>query len=567
MNLLRKTHTLAHVLKWRMNWDKVDLDFKPSETLNGKFVSARQAVKLIKDTDVCISSGMAGNARCSVFFWAIREAFLKENRPKNLTWVTVSAQGGRGKAPGTIEELDPPGLVKEYLSGHVETAKSLLRSAENGNLEIHTFPQGEMTFLLEAQARGESSIDSKTGIGTFLDPRVGKGTPVTPNANNNYVSVSAEDPEKLTYHLPKIDVAVFSAPYADKEGNIYFQDAAVITENIESALAARYNGGKVMVAVSKIIEKDKERISLTADMVDAIVVNPLNEQTASVKQKKYWPMFTKGAEVDEKTALDKIRMVNNIMGIAPKRGRLEETLCRMAASLFVKETDKDSLANFGIGLPEEVGRVLMESGVHRNIICSSETGVYNGLPTPGMFFGGAINPKEIHSSAWMFKHYEENLDVSILGMMQVDSEGNVNVSTKGPKVTDSIGPGGFINISSSAKTIIFVGGWMSRSNMKIKDGVLQLKTNGVPRFVKKVDHVTFCGKQALKSGKKVFYVTNVGVFKLTERGLELRQVVPGVNIQKDIIEVSEARIIVPRNKRIPVCCNRTMSGKGFQLKF
>lgn len=565
--MIHQTHAFSHALKWRMTWNKHDLDYQPQVQGCPKFMSARKAASMIQDSDVCISSGMAGNARCSIFYWAVKDSFLTNHHPKNLTWITVSAQGGRGKAPGTIEELDPPGLVTQYISGHVETAKSLLKSAEAGNLDIHTLPQGEMTFLLEAQANGETSIDSKTGIGTFLDPRIGSGSALTPRSGSKYITVSKNDPEQLTYHLPKIDVAVFSAPYADSKGNIYFHDAAVITENIESAMAARKNGGKVLVAVSRVIEEDPEKISLSSEYVDAIVVNPWNEQTASIKQRKYWPMFTRKAQEDEQRSMDKLRTINKMLGITPKRGPIEDALSRMTASLFVKEVKKKSLINLGIGLPEEVGRFLLKGGIYKDVICSSETGVYNGLPTPGIYFGGAINPKEIHSSAWMFKHYRENLDVSVLGLLQVDSEGNVNVSKKGPSITDCVGPGGFINISCCAKTIIFIGSWMAQSTFSMRDGVLNLKSAGKSRFVNKVDEITFSGKQALKHGKKVFYVTNVGIFKLTHRGLELIQVAPGINIQKDIVETSSARIIVPRDRTIPVVSNDVMTGKGFHLKY
>ena len=53
-----------------------------------------------------MSSGIAGNARCAVFFWAIRNCFLKTGHPQNLTWINIAAQGGRGKVPGTVEEIE-----------------------------------------------------------------------------------------------------------------------------------------------------------------------------------------------------------------------------------------------------------------------------------------------------------------------------------------------------------------------------------------------------------------------------------------------------------------------------
>lgn len=569
MNLIDKAKITGQVLWWRATSAKRDLDYKPGNTaeLSPKFVSAREAAGLIENGSVCISSGMAGNARCSIFYWAIREAYLGEKRPGGLTWITVSAQGGRGRVPGTVEELDPPGLVDRYISGHVETTKSLLARAEEGHIELHTLPQGEMTFLLEAQARGEEIVESGTGVGTFLDPRCGTGSPVTPGAKSSFVRVSENDPGKLAYRLPKIDVAMFSAPYADAEGNIYYKNAAVITENTESAMAARKNGGKVLVAVSGIIEKDPSAISLPGSMVDAVVVNPRNEQTATIRQRNYWPMFTAGGNVDEADAVEKLRFINRLMRVTPSRGPVENTLSRMAATLLTRQTKKGSLINLGIGLPEEVGRLLFEGGLYQDLVCSSETGVFHGLPTPGVYFGAAINPRKIRSSAWIFDHYKKHLDLTVLGLMQVDSLGNVNVSKRGPRVTDYVGPGGFLNIAASARTIIFMGSWMAKAKMSIEDGRLSIQKPGIVKFVEAVEQVTFSGQSALEQGKKVFYVTNVGIFRLTRRGMELIRVAPGIDIERDILAVSRAKIVLPESGRVPEVPQEIMTGASFRLQW
>jgi len=162
---------------------------------------------LIKDEDTVISTGMAGSGRCSIFYWALKDRYQEEAQPCNLQWVTVSAQGGRGRAPGTVEELAIPGLVKEYITGHIETAKAFLKIAEEGHVELHTMPQGEITMLLKAQSEGKNTIESPIGVGTFLDPRTGTGSATTPNAKNSYISVNGDE-DKLVYHLPNIDVTV-----------------------------------------------------------------------------------------------------------------------------------------------------------------------------------------------------------------------------------------------------------------------------------------------------------------------------------------------------------------------
>jgi propionate CoA-transferase len=203
--------------------------------LPGKFRSARAAVDMIPDSACVISCGFAGNARCSIFFWALRERYLQVGEPKWLTWISVGAQGGRGRVPGTVEEVALDGLVSAYISGHSETAKAMLRLADAGRLELHALPQGEMTEVIEAQARGERNVRSRSGVGSFLDTRVGRGSPVTPNATMQFAQA---DDDAIVYSLPQIDVALISAPYADRAGNIYFHDAATISENSEATRAA-----------------------------------------------------------------------------------------------------------------------------------------------------------------------------------------------------------------------------------------------------------------------------------------------------------------------------------------
>lgn len=77
---------------------------------------------------------------------------------------------------------------------------------------------------------------STTGVGTVLDPRCGRGSPVTPDARENFIESAGE---QLRFRLPALEVAVIAAPWADAAGNIYFHDAATITENVEAARAGK----------------------------------------------------------------------------------------------------------------------------------------------------------------------------------------------------------------------------------------------------------------------------------------------------------------------------------------
>lgn len=551
MTIAEKIKTIGHLIKWRLSWNKKNLDFHPGKNVSKKFITARQAASLINDESVCISSGIAGNARCSVFFWAIRESFLKTGHPKNLTWMNIAAQGGRGKVPGTVEEIAVAGLLKCYISGHHETVRAQLKIAEEGKLELHTLPQGVMSFILEAMGKEnpKNYFHSKVGIKTFFDPRNGSGSAITAAAKNKLVSV---DGDLLRYTMPNIDIAFFNAPYADSEGNIYFHHAATISENKFSSKAARANKGKAIATVSAIIPKNEKWISVTADEIDYIVVHPYNEQVGTVQQRKFWPMFTAGSKENAIEGIKKIKFINRFLKITPVRGETGHVLGRLGAFVFVKFIRKNSLVNIGVGFPEEVASQLMQHNLHNELIFTTEAGSYGGLPASGVFFGASINPLHLESSTETFYRYVNDLDAAILGFLQIDSSGNVNASKKGNKITEYVGPGGFPDIASGAKVVLFVGTWMSGGKFIIKDQKLKLIKKGKPKFVKQVDEITFNGEEGLKSGKKIFYITNVGVFTLTKKGLMLIMVMPGIDIEKDIINASEATIILPDDNKVPV---------------
>jgi propionate CoA-transferase len=558
VNLLDKAQLLAHIVRWR------DTAYLPPEPLPDKFKSARAAVDLIPDGACGISCGIAANARCSILFWALRERFEQTGSPSGLTWISVGGQGGRGRVPGTVEEVGRDGLVTRYIAGHTETAKSLLHLADANRLELHTLPQGEMAHAVEAQGQGEREVRSRTGIGSFLDPRVGRGSPVTPNATTQFVEA---DGDELVYTLPPIDVAFINAPYADRDGNIYFANAATITEIVEAARAARQNGGLALVSVAGLTGHDETAIGLRADDVDVIVINPRNEQVGSIPQLEFWPMFTAGANVDVHEADARLRFINKTLGITPRRSALDHALARLGAMTFTENVSPGATVNIGVGLAEEVCRVLYESGVHEQITFTTESGPYGGLPAPGIFFGAAINPERLESSAWMFHHYRENLDAAMLGFLQLDSAGNINLSRRGTRMLDYVGPGGAPSIIESAKTVLFIGKWMQDAKVSIDGERLRIDEPGKPKLLEHVDEVTFNGRVGLERGKQVFYVTDLAVLELTDAGLTLRAVMPGIDIERDLLANTHAEIVVPDDSAPQTVPASIVTGEDFSLRF
>lgn len=563
MRLTEQLSLVARIVRWRLTWNRRDLDHRPAGDVDARFMSAREAVGLVPDGACCLSTGMAGNARCTALFRAFREAFERTGHPRDLTWIAVGGQGGRGKAPGSVEEVGVDGLVSRFIAGHVETVKSMLGLAGAGRLELHVLPQGEMTFCLEAQAEGRAEVSSTTGIGTFLDPRVGRGSPVTDRAAENFVRVDAD---RLAYRLPPLDVAVIGAPWADALGNVYFRDAAMITENREAARAAKANGGRVLVVVGGVVPHDPAAVSLPREMVDAIFVDPYAEQTILSPQKDCWQLFTPGGDGNDEKAIQRLRFVNRFLRLTPVRGAVECALGRLGADQFARAVKPGACVNIGVGFGEEVCRELYSSPLGAGITFTSETGVYGGMPAPGVYFGAAVNPRRMESSAWMFHHYADHLDATILGFLEVDSSGHVNVSRRGPEMTDYVGPGGFPSITNAAKHCFFVGTFMQGARWRVEGGRLSLLQPGRPKFRQSVEEITFNGQRALETGKKVWFITNVGVFRLAPEGLLLERVMPGVDVERDIRPNCEAEFLLPPGgpAEVPAA---VVTGRDFSLSW
>jgi propionate CoA-transferase len=562
MSFFLKAQTAVQLIRWKRNVNKFLLDYPPPVN-TGKFMTARQAAGLIPDDAVVMSTGMTGTMRPAVLYRAVRTVFESTGHPRRITWITAGGAGGRGRVPGTVEEIAAPGLLKHFVSGHLETARHILDMGAKGQCELSVLPQGTITHLAEAQARGEGFVLSDVGVDTFMDPRVGNGSLVIPGTGTQLVSVQDD---QLRYTLPGVSVACVIGSAADEEGNIYQTGAPILAESREAARAARRNGGLVIVTVGGLVPKNESQIFLRADEVDAVVVNPRQEVALAVPQTRPWPALLPGANEDVARAMAKVQVLNSMTKLDPTRSTVDRMLARQAAHLFQRICKPGVRCIIGYGLPQEVGRLIHEGGLGRQMTFLIETGVYGGVPAPGIFFGMAFNPERLMTSAEMFHYCEEHLDVTILGMLQVDEEGNVNVSRKSDDPAKYIGPGGFQNLATCAKKIIFVGAFSARSKLVLEGGRLTLQEPGISKFVKKVDEVTFSAKAALRAGKEVYYVTPLGAFKLTDRGLELIQTAPGIDILRDIQSNAQMTLQIPDGD-LPQLGMDIMTGEGFRLSW
>ena len=208
------------------------------------------------------------------------------------------------------------------------------------------------------------------------------------------------------------------------------------------------------------------------------------------------------------------------------------------------ELEEHSFVNLGFGIPEWVSLVGAEEGIADQVIFSVESGPIGGVPLSGQSMGSSYNYEARYKTGDMFDLVDGGcLAMTCLGAAQIDEKGNVNVSKFNGRMT---GPGGFVNISQTAKKVCFVGTFTAGGfSSEIKDGSLSIVKEGkIKKYVKEVEQITFSGEYALESGQEVLYISERAVFKLTDRGVMLIEIAPGVDIEKDILGQMEFRPVI-----------------------
>ena len=494
-----------------------------------KVVSSSEVVKYIKDGDMVAISGSGGSGSCEAVLKAIKDAFLATGHPRNLGVTCGISPGNLTEDEVGMNMLAKPGLVSKAICAHLGMGRVFGNAIGNNQFPTFAVPLGVMNHLYRAIAGKEIGVLTHIGLNTFADPRL-NGCRANEKANElpDIVElVNLDNKEALLYKAFPINVAIIKATYADSDGNVSLEHEAVIGEQYNMALAAHNSGGIVIAQVEKVVPKGglKARNAIIhSSYVDYVVVAEPDYSLGEYNMPKYRPEITG----DIKIPLESV-------AIRPLDNR---KVCGRRAAMELKCGD---VINLGVGMPDSVANVAIEEDFSDDIYLSVETGPTGGVPIGGVAFGGSMNPDSVVSTAEQFDAYNGgSLNMAILGLAEVDEEGNVNVSKFGTRVT---GPGGFINITQCTKKVVFMGTFTTSGlDEEIKNGKLVINTEGKKKkFVKTVEQVTFSAKQARINGQEILYVTERGVFKLDKEGITLIEIAPGVDINKDILDQMEFR--------------------------
>jgi propionate CoA-transferase len=484
-----------------------------------KVITADEAGALIPDDATIFLGGLAVTSLPEEVLQGVERTFLASGHPRNVTTWACGAVGNSGEAG--MKHFAHKGMIKRVIAGHFgQTGKEMMKMVFDGEVEAYNFPQGSLSHLTRQIANRSPGLLTQVGLGTFVDPRLEGGKMNSRSTEDLVKLVEFEGQEWLYYAPPKIDVAIIRGTLADERGNITLDKEGVLLEQLSIAQAAKRWGGIVICQVEAVVKAGSlhpKAVKVPGLLVDYVVIGKPENHMQSIAT-QFNPALCGDIKVPTGS-------------LVPMPLDERKVIARRAAM----EVTPGAITNLGIGIPAGIPTVAAEEGVSDLLTLSIESGVNGGIPAQLGDFGLAYNAESIIEQSFQFDFYDGGgLDASFLGLAQTDSHGNVNVSKFNGR---PVGCGGFINITRSTKKLVFCGSFTAGGlDVKVGEGKLTIVQEGKARkFIDQVEQVTFNGADAAHRQQQVVFVTERAVFHLREDGLELTEIAPGVDLERDVL--------------------------------
>lgn len=501
-----------------------------------KFISIEEAVNLIKDKDSIGVGGFCGFGAPDSVLRSIGNRYAQIGSPKQLSIITPAAAGDGTVDGWGLAALRADGLINEIYTSVLTLPRAIQNSVSENKIAAYMLPLGVFGHIFRSMAGHEPGVLTHVGLNTFCDPRE-EGCLINQKAkasNKKVVSLmNVDNQDYLFYHNIPMNVCILRGTYADTEGNISIEHEAVHAETLEMVLAVHNTGGIVIFQVEKIVlagSLDPRLVVVHKSSVDYVVLTNEGEHLQNYCEPDFRPELCGEAIVPS----DSIKA-------------MPLSVRKVIARRAVMEIKDGNLVNIGLGISDGVSMVANEEKIP--VMMSIETGLMGGIPLIGVGMGAAANPEAMYTMPETFDLYNGGgLDQSFLSGAQIDQYGNVNVSKFSGRI---IGPGGFINISQNTHKMCFLGTFMAgEMNVEIGHGKLNIIKDGtISKYKNKVEQITFSGEYAIKTNQDVTYITERAVFKLTSEGLELIEIAPGIDLEKDVLAKMEFKpILSPKLK-------------------
>lgn len=483
-----------------------------------KLISAAAAAALVPDGAVLAVDGFVGSATPEELLIALEARFKATRGPSGLTLLASTGQGdtrGRG-----LDRLHHPGLLDRMIVSYLNLNRALQRRLIDNEIEGYIWPLGVIVQLYREIAAGRPGLVTHVGLGTFVDPRQ-EGGRVNARTTRDLVRVvELAGREWLFYPAMRLDVGFLRGTTADVDGNITMEREIGTFQGPSFAQAVHNSGGVVVAQVERIAASGSlhpRQVVIPGHLVDHLVLaRPENHmQTFAIH---YNPVFSGEIRAD--------------LGAAGVSALDTRKLIGRRAALELRPGD---VVNLGVGIAEFVATVAREERCGDLFTLTVESGASGGFPAHGLSFGAAINPTSVIDHTYQFDFYDGGgLDITFVGMAELDARGNVNVSKLSGRIP---GVGGFFNVTQAAKRVVFCGQFTAGDfDIGVADGRLHIRREGeAVKFVERVAQVTFNAEAALARGQTVLVVTERCVFRIERDGPVLTEVAPGVDLERDVL--------------------------------
>lgn len=503
-----------------------------------KVVTAAEAAAHIGSEAVVTVSSSSSLGCPDAVLAALGKQFETEGAPRNLTMLHPIAAGDMYGVKG-IDHIARDGLVKKVLAGSYPSGPSSLEMPEiwkmitEDRIAAYNVPSGIMFDMHREAAARRPGVLTTVGLETFVDP-IREGCAMNARGAAEPIVSRVEFNGQTWLHFPNIypDVCILRATTADERGNLTYEHEGAYLGGLEQAIATRNNGGLVIAQVERVTAAGSLRphdVRVPAHLVDFVVIDPDQKQTCETP---YDPAIS-----------GQIMRPWSSFHLAAHG--IEKVIARRAA----RELRAGMTANLGFGISAMVPRILLEEGHPEAVTWAIEQGAVGGMPLTGFAFGCASNADGFVPSPQQFIYFQgAGFDITFLSFLEVDVEGNVNVSKLGKKPYLTAGCGGFVDITAHARKIVFSGWFEAGADIELSETGIRVRRPGkFTKMVEAVEHVTFAGARARAQGQDVLYVTERCVMQLGDKGLVATEIMPGIDPATDIVAASHGRVSVAGN--------------------